>query len=63
MGNQDFKEAMSAHGVKAARAFTPMEDWCRLSVGLPEEMTVRYERMRLLTSAPESAQQRIRTEN
>ena len=62
MSNQDFKEAMAAHGVKAARAFPPMEDWCRLSVGLPDEMAVRYELKRVFPSVSESAQQRIRTE-
>lgn len=38
MGNEEFKEFMAARGVRAARAFPPLESWCRLSIGLPEEM-------------------------
>lgn len=42
MGNEKFKKAMAERGVKAARAFPPMENWTRLSVGLPEEMAVGH---------------------
>jgi len=54
MDNEEFKRVMAAHGVVAARAFPPMEDWCRLSVGLPEEMEVAREALVALYGGEET---------
>lgn len=35
-----FAEKMAAEGVQVARPFPPMLDWARISIGLPEEMTI-----------------------
>ena len=34
----DFQERMRAEGVIVARPFPPLLDWCRITIGLPEEM-------------------------
>ncbi len=36
----EFRPAMHAAGVKVGRAFPPYDDWCRISIGTPEEMTM-----------------------
>ena len=46
MGNEEFKAVMASHGVQAARAFPPMEEWCRLSVGLPVRRDHCFVRLR-----------------
>lgn len=35
-----FRERMRAEGVLVARPFPPLLDWCRISIGSPEEMAV-----------------------
>jgi histidinol-phosphate aminotransferase len=35
-----FQEKMLAEGVQVARPFAPMLDWARVTIGLPEEMTI-----------------------
>ena len=35
---QEFQEAMAERGILVGRPFPPFLDWCRLSVGKPEEM-------------------------
>lgn len=34
----EFQKKMGAEGVQVARPFPPLLDWCRITVGLPEEM-------------------------
>jgi histidinol-phosphate aminotransferase len=38
--NKIFAEKMEAEGVLIGRAFPPLLDWARISIGLPEEMAV-----------------------
>lgn len=38
----EFRPAMRAEGVMVGRLFPPYEDWCRLSIGTPDEMTVAH---------------------
>jgi histidinol-phosphate aminotransferase len=38
MSNAEFKKRMMAHGLEAARAFPPMPDWARITIGTTEEM-------------------------
>ena len=42
----DFRPAMQAAGVKVGRAFPPYDDWCRISIGMPDEMTVAQAALR-----------------
>ncbi len=43
---KQFRPAMRAAGVLVGRAFPPYEDWCRISIGTPEEMTVAQTALR-----------------
>lgn len=38
----DFRARMREAGVMVARPFPPYLDWCRMSIGTPEEMTVAH---------------------
>lgn len=40
---QEFRPAMQAAGVLVGRAFPPYDDWCRISIGTPEEMAVAHQ--------------------
>ncbi len=42
----EFRPAMRAEGVLVGRAFPPYDDWCRISIGTPEEMTVAHAALR-----------------
>ena len=53
MANEEFKEFMAARGVKAARAFPPMETWSRMSIGLPEEMAAAHKALEELYAGVE----------
>lgn len=41
-----FQERMQAENVLVGRAFPPMLDWCRVSIGSPEEMTLVHAALR-----------------
>lgn len=43
---QDFIARMRAEGVEVGRAFPPMLDWARISIGLPEDMEVCHRALR-----------------
>jgi histidinol-phosphate aminotransferase len=38
----EFRPAMQAQGVMVGRAFPPYLDWCRITIGTPEEMAVAH---------------------
>lgn len=42
----EFQEKMRAEGVIVARPFPPLLDWCRLTIGLPEEMDRAHQALR-----------------
>lgn len=46
----EFREKMRAEGVLVARPFPPLLDWCRISIGSPEEMTVANAALRKVLS-------------
>jgi histidinol-phosphate aminotransferase len=41
-----FQEKMAAENVMVARAFPPALDWCRMSIGSPEEMALAHAALR-----------------
>lgn len=41
-----FQEKMLAEGVQVARPFPPMLDWARVTIGLPEEMTICHDALK-----------------
>lgn len=41
-----FQDKMAAENVIVARAFPPAEDWCRMSIGSPEEMALAHAALR-----------------
>jgi histidinol-phosphate aminotransferase len=43
---QDFIAKMRAEGVEVGRPFPPMNDWARISIGLPEEMDACHRALR-----------------
>jgi histidinol-phosphate aminotransferase len=45
-----FRPAMHAEGVIVGRAFPPYLDWCRISMGTPEQMAVVHAALRKLLS-------------
>ena len=48
----EFQQQMRAEGVIVARPFAPLLDWCRISIGSPEEMAVCHAALRkVLTRA------------
>ncbi|HKB91909.1 MAG TPA: histidinol-phosphate transaminase [Opitutaceae bacterium] len=51
MNIKDFSEKMKAENVLVGRPFPPMLDWCRISIGLPEEMAVCHQAMRKVLAA------------
>lgn len=42
----EFRVAMQAEGVMVGRPFPPYLDWCRISIGSPEEMAVAHAALR-----------------
>lgn len=46
MQTSEFQSKMRTAGVVVARPFPPLTDWCRISVGLPAEMTVAHAALR-----------------
>ncbi len=46
----EFREKMRAEGVLVARPFPPLLDWCRISIGSPEEMAVANAALRKVLS-------------
>ncbi len=47
-----FQQAMAAQGILVGRPFPPYLDWCRLSIGKPEEMSSFVEAFQLVMNAP-----------
>lgn len=42
----DFQDRMRAEGVIVARPFPPLLDWCRITIGLPDEMSRVHQALR-----------------
>ena len=47
-----FQESMAAHGILVGRPFPPYLDWCRLSIGKPDEMDAFLEAFDVVMSTP-----------
>jgi histidinol-phosphate aminotransferase len=47
----DFTQRMRAENVIVARAFSPLNDWCRISIGSAEEMAVCHAALRKVLTA------------
>ena len=47
----EFSKRMLAENVIVARGFSPLNDWCRISIGSPEEMAVCHAALRKVLSA------------
>ncbi len=47
----EFSQRMLAENVIVARAFAPLTDWCRISIGSPEEMAVCHAALRKVLMA------------
>lgn len=44
----DLRPAMQAAGVLVGRPFPPYLDWCRITIGTPDEMAVAHAAMRTI---------------
>lgn len=49
---EPFQKAMAERGVLVGRPFPPYLDWCRLSIGTPEEMAKFESEFKFVTSVP-----------
>lgn len=47
----EFSQRMRAENVIVARPFAPLTEWCRISIGSPEEMAVCHAALRKVLSA------------
>jgi len=47
----EFSKRMRTENVIVARAFAPLLDWCRISIGTPEEMAVCHAALRKVLAA------------
>ena len=47
----EFQKKMRAENVIVARPFAPLLEWCRISIGTPEEMAVSHAALRKILSA------------
>ncbi|HXF04607.1 MAG TPA: histidinol-phosphate transaminase [Blastocatellia bacterium] len=52
---QPFRELMQKQGILVARLFPPYTDWCRVSIGTPEEMRAFAEALRDFTLQQKAA--------